>query len=199
MSNTQIDVIGFDMGKSNTGWNYSIFDTESKEFIIQETGMITALKYATRAINRDNVALFGKSVITLDILETDIVQLLDKYRPVYIATEGEWAGMMITAYTSLVLCNYVLMRVARNYNLGVYKVSPTEAKKFCTGERWADKELIQKSILENTKIVFDSSIDTSSLTEHQFDSVSISYTFCNKILPILDDHGALPVKIKKNK
>lgn len=185
---TEIDIVGFDMGKSNTGWNYSVFHTESKLFIVQAVGTITALKYATRAINRDKVALFGKSVITLDILETSIIEVLDKFRPMYISTESEWAGEMITAFVSLTLCNYLLSRIARDYNQGIYKIAPPEAKAFCTGNRRADKELIRKSLLENKKIIFDDSIDIGSMSEHEFDSISVSYTFCNKTLPTLKNN-----------
>ena len=183
----KITVLSFDMGKAHTGWSLLEYDILKNKFTVLKIGEIKAANSSSKAAFKEEVALYGEPVVTFDILEKEIDRLVKLYSPDYAASEGAWSRQFVTAFVALTLCIFVASKVMKKYGLCLYEISPPQAKACLVGagKGHSGKEEMRTSILNHENIKFADDIETEKVTEHSFDSISIGYTFCIRLLPAI--------------
>ena len=197
-------ILSFDPGLSTLGWASGTYDMGSKIYTVNRFGNFKA----TKAANKEKVqsAIYGHRLIALNLLEDEIKRLIDFFRPEYLASEDIFLHMKhINAFAALTLCLHAMRKAAFMKNKIIYTMSPCDIKKDTTGTGHADKDAIQKAILENEKIIIEENklSPIEKMCEHEADAIAVGYAFSQSLLPELvlnnDLLGELKIMEKQKK
>lgn len=186
-------ILAFDPAITDMGWAYILFDTEKKIYVVQESGVIHGNKLT--AGMQTYQKRFQKSFMTSMKMYDAVVDLIFKFRPQYIASEGAFYSKYPQAWASLSIVIHTLRRAwyytieaslteAVNKTMGddVYLVAPMETKKIITGKGMADKDQMKAGVLAY-KNLYIKSPNKKNLAEHEYDAIGHGVTFCLLRLP----------------
>lgn len=182
----RITILGIDPGLTTTGYNITIYDTITKKAQVQHRGMITAIAL-TKKNKKDNKECkeFG-NIIPLMIYEQEIATLIKTFHPDFIACEDAFYNPRTpNAFLSLKLCITSIKRAL--YLIAkkpLYLISPRAAKLAVWGRGDANKLAVQESIQHLPNLILKNTKQNplSKMTEHEADSIAITYAFITNFL-----------------
>lgn len=186
METETIRVLSFDPGLTKAGWTILDYNPSTKIVSIVKFGYLTPGPNADRAAFREEVNTFGKHVISLRMLREYVKELVEKYHPRYVATEGAFYNPRRPgAYGSLLQWIVTLENFLYDeYKLPVYRIAPKKAKHSISGNGDSGKISVQEAVLSHDDIVFpDMNQSLLEMCEHEADSMAIGYAFCMDTLP----------------
>lgn len=173
----------FDLAKGDAGWCVLEYNIKTNVFNVNKVGNITSTKVASKVAMRDQVNLFGKDLVTFEVLENEVSKLIKMNNPDFVVAEDAYHKEHLSAYTSLILCLHVVGVTARKYQLPIYKIISTKHKSALTGNGHCKKETTIDKIKTHPNINFTNEEDKTNINEHQADSISVGYAFGIQILP----------------
>jgi len=176
-------IVAFDLAKGNAGWSCVEYSIKNNKFTIIKTGSITSSSVAGKVAFRDEVNLYGKDVITFQVLSKEVHRIIKNNNPDFVSAEDAFYRQHLSAYTSLILCLHCVAVVAKEFGHMLYKIISTKAKLCLTSHGHCKKATTIDTIKEHPGIVFNNEDDKIDLDEHQADSIAIAYTFCIQLLP----------------
>ena len=179
-----IKILGIDPGISHLGYNLSSYNPDTDILTVQHRDEILAQTLAKQEMKQDN-KVYG-NIISLFLLEREIRNLMNEHQPDYIVSEDAfYCAKFPNAYLSLKLCINSIQRVLYEFGKTLYRIPPTMAKQ-AVRDGTADKLAVQEAILSLPGIVIRDTKQNpvAKLTEHEADSIAISYAF--KKLFLLD-------------
>ena len=185
----RLKILSFDPGLSTSGWNLSIYDTETKVMFIEQCGMLYPNENVSLAKNKNYHIRYGSRIMTLDQLRNDLRNLMDTFQPDFVVSEDAFYNpTRPTAYCALVQwLTTVSIVLYDEYQHTLFKLAPKIAKQVISGFGGAEKLGVQYAVTHKNDIKFNSNINTKELTEHTCDSIGIGYTFIQEILPSILD------------
>lgn len=179
---SRITILGIDPGLTNTGYNISIYDTNKGTTKVQQFDLITAINVAKKE-NKKDYKIYG-NIIPLFVYERLIDDIITKYQPDYICSEDAFYNPRTpNAFFSLKSCILTIERVLYKHEKVLYKIPPKKAK-LAIGRATANKEAVQE-LIQNLPDLSFRKTDIKSInkmTEHEADSVAITYAFVKTIL-----------------
>lgn len=181
-SNTVV-VLAFDPGIYHCGWSVSKVDRETRNATVTTYGTIEAAAAAKKA-NKKDYEDYG-NIISFFLLEQEVKELVETYRPDFVVCEGAFMARFINAFVSLKLCINAIQRVLYSeFRKTLYLVSPKEAKK-AVSIGTADKEAVQTAITKLPDLVIKETKlkPLIKMCEHEADSIAIGYAFVKHMLP----------------
>lgn len=177
-------VLVFDPGLSNTGWAVLELKAGDNRALIVNTGLIQLTREVRRVSYRPLTDVYGIRVITLNMLEDELVKLFATYKPDFVVTEDVFFDPhRITASAALLQWITILERYALKQKLRVYRIAARTAKKTMTGVGDASKTSIQETVLANPNIRFRHRSALPDLSEHEADAIAIGWHFFENIFP----------------
>ena len=183
MSPNKIKIIGIDPGLTNLGINMSSYDLKTGIVTVHNFDMITSIALAKKE-NRPDYKLYG-NIIPLLFLEREINRVYQEYQPDYVATEDAFYNPRTpNAVLSLKLCINAIERALYPLGNTLYKIAPRAAKQ-CVVNGNANKEAIQEAIQKLPDLKIRKTKPLEQMTEHEADSIGITYAFTKLILPDL--------------
>ena len=180
--NNLVTVLAFDPGIHHTGWSVLKLDRTTNTIVVGVYGTIEAVGLAKKE-NKQDFKVYG-NVISFFLLEREITNLMNTYKPDYVVCENAFMAKFPNAFVSLKLCINCIQRVLYGFGKILHLVAPKEAKK-AIGNGTADKEAVQNSIqhLEDLKIKETKQRPLGKMVEHEADSIAIGYSFIRHTLP----------------
>ena len=180
-------VFAIDPGTTACGWSLLEYNIDDGTVVILKTGIISSRKVVIRAAMRDKVAIFGKTILVLEILRKKILECLSSSKPDYVVIEDAFFNpKRPSAYAILLQCIVTIRRLIYvEYNMPLYTVPTRTAKQTMTGNGGDKKECVQNMIISKEDIVFKNDKLKYSLIVDEADSIAVGYHFCKKILPTL--------------
>ena len=194
MASEVVRLLSIDPGLSQLGWSVSDYKLTTGKLVVHRFGGISATKLVNRADRKDEVRQFGKRVVSLNIIRSSILNLIEEYKPDYLVIEDAFYNPQFpNAYVALVqVITTIELLGYRKYNKVLFKIPPRSAKLAISGFGGSGKLNIQSAILTSDKIEFKQKRQTEGLTEHEADAIAIGWTFCINILPsILNNESTL--------
>ena len=184
-----IKILAFDPGLSLSGWNFSTYDTTTKQYRVIKLGMLTPNKLIESPELPQEVVKYGQRVMTLHMLRNQVRELMNTYQPdVVVSEDAFYNPKRPSAYNALIQWLTAVDIVLHDeYQRVLFKLAPTAAKQVISGFGGADKLGVRHGVLHCENIVFKSSHAQDNLTEHICDSIGIGYTFALRVLPALTD------------
>jgi hypothetical protein len=172
----QVKILAFDIG-NNFGYSYSFFDKSNKKIIVKETNVINLDKEYFRIgmENRLHDCMVDKGFIFSYIVE----DLIKRINPDIILAEDIFLHQFLSAYKALNIYMYELERVCSKFNKKVYKI-PTKKGKLSSGSGNNNKNDVKNFILSCKNII----LKNKNISEHEYDSIILTYYFINKIFNI---------------
>ena len=172
-------MLSFDPGLSFSGWAYSRFESGIRLFTVEQYGMITPNKTVSHKEYRQLVDTYGMRIITLTLLRDLIRELMDKYKPDFVASEDAFFNPRRPgAYEALLHWILTVSFILKDeYSKPLFKIPPKLVKKFISGVGTSDKEGVQHAIFKHKDIVFDKGLGEIELTEHEGDAIAIGYSY----------------------
>lgn len=171
-------ILSFDPGLSFSGWAYSSVD-DSDIFTVEEFGMITPNKTVNHKEYREEVDIYGTRMITLTLLRLMVKDLIDRFKPDYVASEDAFFNpRRPSAYEALIHWILMVSIVLRDdYNKPLIKIPPKLVKKYISGDGTSNKLGVQDAIFHHKDIHFSIDMNEIELTEHEGDAIAIGYSF----------------------
>lgn len=186
MRNTGVRILSFDPGTTCLGWAVSQYHSDQNKFQVLKFGNMKPSDTAKK--QKDDCEIYTRQLISLFHVEAIVRELIETYSPQYIVSEDAFyhPGRGVNAYIALKLCIHTIARIAMDYKLGIYKISPCGIKSLVAGHGHADKTTIQDAILNNPNISFKAAkqIAFDKMVEHEADAIAIGYAFVKKILTL---------------
>lgn len=182
---SQYKILSLDPGLTTLGWANSVYDDKTNLFHTLKYGTYKATKCATKDKSSE---IYGQRIIALSLLETELIRLIDAFKPDYIASEDIFLHPRhINAYAALVLCLYTIKRAAYMREKTVYTAAPRAIKKIVSDIGGADKLAVQKAILSNKNIIINENKQSpiEKMCEHEADCIAVGYAFATTTLPTL--------------
>ncbi len=187
MAANDIKILSFDPGLTTMGWSIGTWSVEKNILTVNRWGVITSIALAQKEEKID-FKNYGR-IISLEIMEREVTNLIEQYHPTYIFSEDAFYNpKRPQAYVSLSLCLHTLSRLLYlNYKKSLFKLAPKQIKKIVTGDGTADKTTIQATIISHPNILIKDTKQNQlkNMSEHSADSIAGMYTFCREILPAL--------------
>ena len=180
-------VFAIDPGTTTCGWSLLEYNIEDGNVTVLKTGIISSRKVVVRAAMRDKVAVFGKTILVLEILRKKIHELLISSKPDYVVIEDAFFNpKRPSAYAILLQCIVTIRRlIYTEYEMPLYTVPTRVAKQTMTGNGGDKKECIQDKIIKRDDIIFKNDKLKYSLIVDEADSIAVGYHFCKKLIPTL--------------
>lgn len=180
---TDIKILSFDPGLTTSGWTMSRYTKETKIFVVVKCGILTPNRVVSYANMRDEVAIYGKRILTLSLLQKYFMELYEEYEPDYIVTEAAFYNprrpnafaALLQWITAIELC------LRDNYQKPLYKIAPKSVKQCISGRGDSGKLKVEDAVLNNKNIIIEQE-NINEFTEHVFDSIAVGYTFVQNIL-----------------
>lgn len=179
-------ILSFDPGLNTLGWANCSFDTDSNNFVVHRFGNFRATKAANK--EKEQSSIYGHRLIALNLLEDEVKRLIDFFKPDYLASEDVFLHIRhVNAFAALTLCLHTMRKAAFIKNKTIYTMSPCDIKKDAAGTGHADKDAIQKAILENSNIIIEENkmSPIEKMCEHEADAIAVGYAFSQSLLPAL--------------
>ena len=179
-------ILSFDPGLSTLGWANCSFDTDTNKFTVHRFGNFKATKVANK--EKEQSSIYGYRLIALNFLEDEIKRLIDFFKPDYLASEDVFLHIRhVNAFAALTLCMHTMRKAAFMKNKVIYTMAPCDIKKDTAGNGHADKDAIQKAVLENPNIVIEENkmSPVDKMCEHEADAIAVGYAFSQSLLPAL--------------
>lgn len=174
----------FDPGLSNTGWTALELRPGEHKITVLKSGALQLTREVKRVAYNALTERYGVRVITLSMLEDELIKLFDTFNPDFVVTEDVFFNpCRPTAYAALLQWVTILERFALKQKRCVYRVPPKSAKKSLAGMGDADKNNIQEMLLVNEGIKFRHRSAIPDLTEHEADAIAIGWHFFEAIFP----------------
>lgn len=185
-----VRILNIDPALSHLGWSVGDYNTDQGVLSVYRFGTLEATRAVSKVAFRDEVERFTKRMITLKMIRDHMKVLMDEFQPDYISMEDAFFGIRRpNAFSALIQCICTIeFFVMEAYGKKVYKVAPKSAKHCMTGSGSVGKDPIQKSIFKKEDITFKQRKQAEKLGEHEADSISVGYFFCQNILPGLLSH-----------
>lgn len=139
---------------------------------------------------------FKKQYCVLDCLYDEYCDLLKRYEPMYVVSEGAFGYVHLSAFISISFAIHTLRRAAHTI---LYKdpieIPPTISKKAFTGHGAADKDMMRLAF--NMTEILDKSMLTEEISEHEVDAVAHGIGFIRR--DVIGDVEQISAKDKKKK
>lgn len=173
-----IRVTGFDPAITDMGWANIEYDTETKIFDIKEVGTIDGTKLS-RGFPKF-AKLFPSSFRTAYRLKGVVTDILKRFLPHHVSSEGVYSGRFPQAGFTLTIVVFVIRTVCFDLmEQAPAIVSPSETKMVVTGRGGAKKPDIKKAITTRKDIKMSmSGRNLTDLTEHEYDAIGHAMAFC---------------------
>lgn len=204
---SEFKILSFDPGLTTLGWAFNKYNTETSKMTVLKYGSYKSTKVAMK--DKEMCNIYGHRMIALNLLEEEVCRLIDSFKPDYIASEDIFLHIRhVNAFAALTLCLHSMRRAAYTRKMTIYTMAPCDIKKVTASTGHADKEAIQKSILENPniEIIENKQIPLDKMVEHEADAISVGYAFSTVTLqtlllemsePIVDKNVTLETKTPK--
>lgn len=171
-------ILSFDPGLSTMGWAFSTYELKTGMLNVQKFGDIHGTKVACK--DKTRVEEFGQRLITLDIIEREVINLMETYKPNLIGSEAAfYHPQRPAAYVALILCIHTIERLLfYKYGMKLNTFSPRTVKVTASGTGKSDKDEIQNALLNHPSIRFKQSKTnpTEKMSQHAADAVAVGYT-----------------------
>lgn len=179
-----ITILGIDPGIHNCGISFNKYDPKTGIMSVADYFTIHAASSAKKEDKRTSEE-YG-TVFSLICLEKIMREILDKYKPDYVASEDAfYSPRTPNAFVSLKLCINSIQRVLfEDYRKQLFKIPPKLAKA-AVSQGTANKVAVQTSIrnLPDLKLKDTKSKPLDDMIEHEADAIAIAYAFRKLILP----------------
>lgn len=146
-------------------------------------GDVKSTAYASRAINRKDVAKFNKRIITLCVARRFIDEIIDEFKPDHVAIEGTYCHRFPQAFAALEqLVATIAIHCHDKYQKTLHIVPTKSAKQSITGSGAAKKEDVLEAVFKAKDIkVTDRKEVKKIINDHIADSIAVGHYFFNKI------------------
>ena len=185
-TNHTIRILSIDPGITVTGWACSSYSQNEDHLHVLKYGHIQPSQLSK--VHKADCKVYGNQIISLNMLDKSIQELLTQYKPDYIVSEDAFLHPgRVNAYASLKLCIHTMALVCYRNDKVLFKMAPCDIKKAVTGTGKADKDLIQRTVLSHPKIsikLTSKSPDPLTMVEHEADAIAIGRAFANHVLDI---------------
>ena len=180
-------VFAIDPGTTTCGWSLLEYNIDDGNVVVLKTGIISSRKVVVRAAMRDKVAIFGKTILVLEILRKKLFECLSSAKPDYVVIEDAFFNpKRPSAYAILLQCIVTVRRlIYTEYNMPLYTVPTRTAKQTMTGNGGDKKQCVQDMIISKEDIIFKNDKLKYSIIVDEADSIAVGYHFCKKVLPTL--------------
>ena len=175
-------VLCFDPGLTKTGWSCIEYNTGSGNCTVTKYGILQPNKCTGHVAMREECELYGKRVMALCELESQVKQLVEDLEPDFVAWEDIFYNPgRPTAFIALSQWLTTVELLLKRYRMPLYKVPTKIAKKEIYGKGDAGKVDVQTAILSNGRINFKTK-PPKELCEHEADSIAVGLAFINSTL-----------------
>ena len=187
MKNNKYKILSIDPGTTACGWSILEYDPSSPIITVLKLGVIASRKIVIRAAMRDRVAIYGKTILSLEILREKVDEIIKQNKPDFIAIENAFFNPKFpSAYAILIQCIFTIEQlIYSKYGLPLYKIPTRSAKETLSGNGGAKKETIQDIILNHQDITFKNEKLKYTITQDESDAIAIGFHMCHKLLPTL--------------
>lgn len=177
-----IKVLCFDPGMGTTGWSLIHYIVDNGNCVVEKYGLLKPNRITSHVAMRDECNRYGKDVMALCELESNVKELIELYTPDYVVSEDifYFPGRPM-AYVALSQWFTTIKLLCKRFHLPVYKVPTKIAKKEIFGYGGANKIDVQDAILANNRISFKTK-PPKELDEHVADSIAVGVAFFASIL-----------------
>jgi Holliday junction resolvasome RuvABC endonuclease subunit len=182
---SNVRVLCFDPALSCAGWGVIDFNPEKNKPVVTRFGSIKPAVDAAKVLHRDEVAQFGKRLITLGLLEEQVVLLMNEFLPDYIVVEDIFYNpKRPNAYAALLqwICVVDILCKVR-FGKRVYKVPTRSAKQYVTGSGGALKISVRQAILDDTNVEFKQKKQAENLSDHEADALAVGLCWIGTVYP----------------
>lgn len=187
MSIKKVRTLNFDPGLSKTGWSVTDIDIEKGALVVVRLGEIKPAATADRVDRKEEVERYSKRVVTLTVLRSEIIHLLDEFKPDFVVMEDIFFNRFRpAAFPALCMWQCTARLTVRDHaHKPITAIAPKMAKAAISGNGASGKINVQKAIFDNPKIKFKNDNLAFGLSEHCADSIAIGYTFMVSFLPMI--------------
>lgn len=176
--------MAFDPAASDMGWCMLEYYPQTDNIVVLASMVIHGRKLLKE--HKDLRAEFSDAFCIQTVYYRLILgELLPKYKPDFIVSEGAFHHKFVATLVSLTLVINSIRQASRDWcGQDINIVAPMETKKLIAKNHMAKKEEIKTAVLSTGNIVFDPSIDhvRDMLSEHEYDAIAHGYTFIHKYL-----------------
>lgn len=183
--NKVIRILTIDPGLSKLGWVIIDYDLKNNIAKIVLTGEISSNNQANRVSFKKEVEMFGLRLISLNLLEGAIEDLINQYMPQYITCEDAFFNKKFpNAYLALTQTIYVIERlIFKKFHKKLFKIPTRLAKMVLAGHGDSKKKNIQDIVKNHPNIQFKHKKEKRKISDHIADAIAVGYTFIVEILP----------------
>ena len=187
MKNNKYKIFAIDPGTTACGWSLLEFDPSSPIITVLKVGVIASRKIVIRAAMRDKVAIYGKTILSLEILREKINELIKQNKPDFVSIENAFFNRKFpSAYAILIQCIFTVEQlIYSEYGLPLYKIPTRSAKETLSGNGGTKKDSIQEIILNHEDIKFKNEKLKYGMSKDESDAIAIGFHMCRKIIPSL--------------
>lgn len=193
----KITILAFDPGIDFMGWSVLTLHPPKEKIIIKDSGTLEGKTY----YKKHDLSLrkkFKRPFIILQSYKKVFKELIEKYNPDYVVSEGAFAHSFIAAAFSLITIIHVLRQVCFEVLCkDIEIIAPMQTKSILTGKNMADKEMIKVCINKNKNLALHKSCDL--YTEHEYDSIGHGYAFIHMKILHPEKYPIKKKKIRKKK
>jgi Holliday junction resolvasome RuvABC endonuclease subunit len=199
----KIKILSFDPGLSATGWAYLIYNTNDCSISIQKFGHIKPQKIAhkcrTDILNPEMLELYKNNesavvrATTLCIVEQEVMNLVETFKPDHIITEGPFYNpKRPAAYAALVMwITTIMCSLMKNYQKHLVSIAPMQIKQIVGGKGNAGKLDVAGGIFKFPNVRFKNrKIDNNTiLVDHESDAIAVGITFIQNYYIMRNEPG----------
>lgn len=177
----QIVILGVDIGR-NLGWSKCVCTLRPELHInVSDHGTIVFDKLTADWMKQNYNEVLSVQRVRLNLFEEHLRKLINLNNYDCFTTEDVFYNpQCFSAYRALTLYMDVLERLVNNEKAKrVYKLTPTQIKKYISNYGHSDKTQVSQAVLNNSQITMKRPHDA---TEHEFDSVAVVWSFINEYI-----------------
>ena len=166
-----VTILSFDPG-TLTGWSYLEATWDGSAWLItpKDWGVLDGEKLSRT--RKDIYKSFSKLFVRSEAFYFAFVELLVKYRPTYVVTEGAFSHKFPAVFASLLTVIHTLRTASRNIaQRDVNEIAPMVSKKMIAKKGNADKDDMERGLLSHKSIVFEKPVAKGELSEHAIDAI----------------------------
>jgi len=182
-----VRLLTFNPAMSSSGWSVSDYKLNSGKLSVYRFGLIKPSANADKEEFRTEVQKFGKRTISLEILRTNIIDLVNEYKPDYVIIEDEELDVnRPNSYTSLMA--WILQATIvchKEFGIAVH-TAPSRSVSLCLKNFGARNSVsVRHAVDTNPAISFKQKKQAEIATDKEYASVGLGFYFVKEVLPSL--------------
>lgn len=180
-------ILSFDPGTTVKGWAASTYDSSTGLFNVLKYGSLKPSQMAMK--DKERVSIYGRRLITFELIECEVTKLIDNVKPDYMASEDVFLNHRnVQAFASLTLCLHSMAKASMSRGMILHAIPPRSVKLIVANDGAADKHAIQLALINNPNISIheNKQMRVEDMNEHEADAIGIGYAFAIAVLPTLE-------------